>query len=261
MLIQPKCVTVENVTFLNNLDYCYEDFPIRIRHNDVTVFLRTEQFIVNTSKKLDCAISRKLINFNDTLVVQMVGNKIMYLPIQERSIYTFEPTRIEHEDIDFNHHPVLTRNFDYFTQHEKIESVVDKGNTFQVLADVIPPRNNTIYEFAGETFNSFADYRHKVATWITIAITKICMVIALITLTCYLCRYRNTNRTVRTDLNDLLMRLELLRGVRNSKQMENEQEKEKEKDTKKKILYKRLSSSVHKEKPGENVHESIEIKT
>ncbi len=69
----------------------------------------------------------------------------MNLPIQERSIYTFEPTRIEHEDIDFNHHPVLTRNFDFFTLHERIESVVDKGNIFQVLGDVKPPTNNTIY--------------------------------------------------------------------------------------------------------------------
>ena len=62
------------------------------------------------------------------------------------------------------------------------------------------------------------------ATWITFAITKVLIIIALIAITIYLCRYRNTTRTVRTDLNDLLMRLELLRGVRNPTQVEKEKE-------------------------------------
>jgi hypothetical protein len=162
MLFLPKCELVTSLTFIDNLENCYEDVPIRLA-NRSAAFLKQGQFIVHTSRLVSCAEVNSKTNVADKFIVSVKGNRIVLQPISARQLYVFKPLQLKHERFNYDHDPLLTANFDLLGEQERTESVFDKGDTFLISDDLRPSKNNhTLYEFAGHVFSSFQDFRHKV---------------------------------------------------------------------------------------------------
>ena len=111
--------------------------------------------------------------------------------------------------MDFNHHPILTTNFDPIGAHHDNEIVIDNGNAFEIAIDKLPVQNNSIEIMTDQVKLMWISFGHTTFKWSVITATIIVMTLVIL----YLLRYRKTQHTVMSDVNDILIKMHWLSSV------------------------------------------------
>jgi hypothetical protein len=192
VLYLPKCELVTSISFVDNLENCYEDVPIRLANQSVA-FLKQGKFIVHESRLVSCGVVNSQTNIADKIIVSVKGNRVTLQPLSPRHTYVIRPIHLKHSNLNYDHDPILTANFDVLGSQERSESVFDKGETFQVINTLRNNQNNhTINELLGHIFSS---YQQKVMT-LVICISLIMLIILSIVcnVPCYFARLFDCRR-------------------------------------------------------------------
>ena len=211
LLYVPQCYPVRALSLLTNLTKCYKDIPIKV--GNTTGFLKQGQIIASNSEIIDCAEQNRKVNIGDKIVIHTIGNQVNILPITARQIYVSPLNYYESATYNIHHNPILTKNFDIITNHEKLDSVFDTGYHFEILKNQEPQTNSTVYKVFGIIFDSFHDFQQKILTWISSSISLLVIIVAVICILIYLLRYKKSHRTFKTDLEEMVLRLEFLKNL------------------------------------------------
>jgi hypothetical protein len=211
LLYVPKCYSIPAISVLMNLTKCYKDLPIRV--GNTTGFLKEGQIITSDSEIINCAEQNKKVNIGDKIVIHTVGNQVDILPITPRQVYVLPLNYYESAAYSIFHHPLLTKNFDIITNREKLDSVFDSGYHFEILKNQEPQTNSTVYKVFGIIFDSVHDFQQKILTWVSSSIMVLIISVIIIGIMVYLLRYKKSHRTFKSDLEEMVLRLEFLKNI------------------------------------------------
>ena len=196
VLYLPKCEQVTSISFIDNLDKCYEDVPVRLP-NQAVAFLKQGKFIVNESRLVSCGGVNSHTNIADKIIVIVKGNRVTFQPFSPRNTYVIRPMHLEHGNQNFDHDPILTANFDVLGSQERSESVFDNGETFQVKESFRNNQNNhTFDELLGHMFSSYQQKLVASAIFILLMLLIILFIVCFVQCNCArscLCPRKKTN--------------------------------------------------------------------
>ena len=207
MLYQPDCKKENQVVPIDGLNNCYEDLPIKV--NGQTRFLKQDVFITETTRTIDCLTLNKQYFINQSLIIQQKGRNVIYTALSKTNMFRPTPYQYEHEETNFNHHPILTSNFDPIGERLDKISVMDNGNKFELFPDPLAKQNNSWEVYGNQVTQGWVSFTHTLTKWVFIMLSLIISVIIIV----YMIRYRRGHYSLTQDVETLMRKFAWVTGI------------------------------------------------